>query len=69
MVTFNDCKDELLSSLPKDKSQRILIIGCGNSTLGYDLYKEGFTNIDNIDFADSVIKGMSSKYSSLSDPS
>lgn len=40
----------------------MLIIGCGNSSLGYDLWKEGFTNIDNIDYAESVIKRMKEKY-------
>lgn len=42
---------------------RILIIGCGNSSLGYDLWKEGYHNIDNIDYAESVIQRMKDKYS------
>ena len=42
---------------------RILIIGCGNSSLGFDLYKEGgFTNIDNIDYSDVVIERMTEKH-------
>jgi 2-polyprenyl-3-methyl-5-hydroxy-6-metoxy-1,4-benzoquinol methylase len=52
----------MLETLPDDKSLRILIIGCGNSSLGYDMYKEGFTNIDNIDYADTVIERMKEKY-------
>lgn len=40
-----------------------MIIGCGNSSLGYDLWKEGYTNIDNIDYAESVIQRMKDKYS------
>ena len=42
---------------------RILIIGCGNSSLGYDLWADGYHNIDNIDYAESVIQKMKDKYS------
>lgn len=44
-----------METLPADRSLRILIIGCGNSSLGFDMWKEGFTNIDNIDYAETVI--------------
>jgi hypothetical protein len=45
-----------------------LIIGCGNSSLGYDLSKEaGYSNIDNIDYSSVVIDKMKEKYSSISD--
>lgn len=42
---------------PKDT---ILITGCGNSSLGADLYNVGFTNITNIDVSEVVIKQMNS---------
>ena len=59
----------MLESLPSNKEVKILIIGCGNSSLGYDLYKEaGFTNIDNIDYSNVVIERMSAKYAENSDP-
>ena len=38
LVSFNDCKEQLLAALTPNKDARILIIGCGNSSLGYDLY-------------------------------
>ena len=41
---------------------RILLIGCGNSSLGFDMWKDGFTNIDCIDYAESVIERMNQKY-------
>ena len=47
---------------PLDKAARILLIGCGNSSLGFDMWKDGFTNIDCIDYAQSVIDKMNEKY-------
>ena len=78
LVSFSHCKTQLLqalfncedvSSISEDevtrlKSLRILLIGCGNSSLGYDLWKEGFTNVDCMDYADSVIQRMNEKYES-----
>ncbi len=45
----------------------MLIIGCGNSSLGFDLHSQGFTNLDNIDYAPSVIELMSHKHTDLQD--
>ena len=39
-------------------SDKILIVGCGNSRLSEGLYDAGFTNITNIDFSDIVIERM-----------
>eukprot|EP01031_Cornospumella_fuschlensis_P041435 gene41435-50560_t len=39
-------------------TDRILIVGCGNSSFSADIYDEGFHNIINIDFAESVIARM-----------
>jgi hypothetical protein len=35
--------------LPKGKSTRILMLGCGNSTLGEEMYDAGYHDIVNID--------------------
>ena len=40
------------------KTDRILVLGCGNSTLSERLYQRGFTDIDNIDFSEVVIEKM-----------
>lgn len=47
---------------PEEKE--ILIVGCGNSTLGCDMYDDGFHNITNIDISEVVINQMTDKYSS-----
>eukprot|EP01119_Soliformovum_irregulare_P025069 TRINITY_DN916_c0_g1_i1.p1 TRINITY_DN916_c0_g1~~TRINITY_DN916_c0_g1_i1.p1 ORF type:complete len:208 (-),score=39.41 TRINITY_DN916_c0_g1_i1:56-679(-) len=37
------------------KESKILIIGCGNSTMGEQMYKAGYTDITSIDFAKQAI--------------
>lgn len=49
-------------------SDKILVLGCGNSTFSEDLYDAGYHNIVNIDFSDTVIDNMERKYK-LSRPS
>jgi SAM-dependent methyltransferase len=47
---------------PRDKC-RVLILGCGNSTFGEDMLRDGWTGkIVNIDFSSTVIVQMKSKY-------
>ena len=46
-------------------SFEILVPGCGSSTLGSHLYKEGFTNITCIDTSKVVISQMTDLYSDL----
>ena len=69
-MSFNDCKEQLLAALSEDRNSRILIIGCGNSSLGFDLHTQaGYTNIDNIDYSGVLIDRMKDKHASMSDPS
>ncbi|KAG6550172.1 hypothetical protein Mapa_008129 [Marchantia paleacea] len=42
----------------KDSKEKVLIPGCGNSTLSADMYDAGFTDITNIDFSRVVISEM-----------
>jgi len=44
-----------------DKNARILMLGCGNSTLSEDMYDDGYKNITNIDFSPVVIESMSAR--------
>jgi len=41
---------------------KVLIVGCGNSTLGESMYDTGVVDITNIDFSDVVISQMEDKY-------
>ena len=43
------------------KSDRILMLGCGNSRLSEDMYNDGYRNITNIDFSPVVIENMTRK--------
>jgi len=40
------------------KTAKILMIGCGNSSLSCDLYQAGYKNITNIDISDEVVEQM-----------
>ncbi|XP_067934169.1 EEF1A lysine methyltransferase 4-like [Watersipora subatra] len=44
---------------------RILILGCGNSTLSENIYKSGCKHVTNIDYSVNVIRRMREKYCDL----
>ncbi|KAI0047848.1 S-adenosyl-L-methionine-dependent methyltransferase [Auriscalpium vulgare] len=45
-----------------DTSARILMLGCGNSTLSEDMYDDGYKNIVNIDYSGVVIEQMRARH-------
>ncbi|ETW06627.1 hypothetical protein H310_02822 [Aphanomyces invadans] len=61
LARYNDVATLLDQYVRTD--QRILIVGCGNSTFSVDLYEAGYTNIVNLDFSTVVIDRMRAKYS------
>lgn len=46
----------------KQWSDRVLIVGCGTSELGQDMFKEGFRHITNVDFSSVLIAQLKKKY-------
>ncbi|KAJ1844394.1 hypothetical protein LPJ73_005186 [Coemansia sp. RSA 2703] len=48
----------LFSKHIDSKDARILMLGCGNSTLSGDMYDDGYENIVNVDYSDVVIDQM-----------
>lgn len=56
LISFDKCKHQLLPHL--HTNDRILIVGCGNSTFSADLYDSGYHNIVNIDFSGVLIERM-----------
>lgn len=56
LLTYEQLQTHLIPLL--EVTEKILIVGCGNSRLSACLYDAGFTNITNIDFSDIVIKKM-----------
>ena len=60
---YHILKPHLLSLLQKYQNPKILILGCGNSKLSENLYKEGYKNIINIDFSKVCINQMQINYS------
>ncbi|OQR78729.1 methyltransferase protein 13-like [Tropilaelaps mercedesae] len=52
-------------SLYANPIKRTLIVGCGNSSLSYDLDTNGYKNVVSIDISDVAIKQMKEKYPEL----
>ena len=60
---FADFRHLLLPHLrPTDK---VLVLGCGNSSLPLDLWKEGYRNITSIDLSPAVIAKMEARSQAL----
>nr|VWO98231.1 Type III effector protein (Skwp 4) [Ganoderma boninense] len=57
---FKSYKDiaDIMRELIPDKSSRILMLGCGNSTLSQDMYEDGYKNIVNTDYSGILIDKM-----------
>jgi ubiquinone/menaquinone biosynthesis C-methylase UbiE len=55
---------KIISSFEFEKeSIKTLMLGCGNAEISFDMYVDGFRNIENIDISQVVITQMSEKYS------
>lgn len=59
---YEDFKAVLLKYIKPD--DRLLVVGCGSSTLSIDLYDDGFTNNTSIDISQVVIQKMIAEYTS-----
>jgi SAM-dependent methyltransferase len=59
LLTFKEVASQMTPLLKS--SDKILIVGCGNSNFSADLYDAGFTNVVNIDFSTIVIDNMREK--------
>ncbi|PWA03447.1 hypothetical protein BB558_000381 [Smittium angustum] len=55
--TYSEIKGLVNSAIP-NKQAKILMLGCGNSSLSEDMYNDGYHNIVNIDFSEVVITQM-----------
>ncbi|CAL1714250.1 unnamed protein product [Somion occarium] len=62
--TYADIAD-IIRELVPDKNARILMLGCGNSTLSEEMYDDGYKNIVNTDYSDILIKKMRHKHQQL----
>ncbi len=64
IIAPDDTGDSNDGNNENPEHKEILIVGCGNSALGCDMYDDGFQNITNIDISEVVINQMTDKYSS-----
>ena len=61
-VGWEDIKDVVGAYLSDDGSDKILVVGCGNSAVSKGLYDMGHTNVTSIDTSDFVIKKLREKF-------
>ncbi|KAF9508164.1 hypothetical protein BS47DRAFT_1303165 [Hydnum rufescens UP504] len=59
--TYAQIRDILLDVIPS-RSSKILILGCGNSSLSEDMYLDGFEDITNVDYSSVVISAMMKRH-------
>ncbi|KDQ18894.1 hypothetical protein BOTBODRAFT_63062 [Botryobasidium botryosum FD-172 SS1] len=55
--SYNQIASLIAKRIP-DKSSRILMLGCGNSTLSEEMWDDGYKNIVNIDYSSVCIENM-----------
>ncbi|KAI8905853.1 S-adenosyl-L-methionine-dependent methyltransferase [Gorgonomyces haynaldii] len=63
---WESLRNSMLELMPQ-KQALILHLGCGNSTLGPDLYKDGWQSIVNVDYAENVIEHMKTEYALMTE--
>ncbi|PKI82566.1 hypothetical protein MVES1_003895 [Malassezia vespertilionis] len=56
---------EIIHELVPQRSSRILMLGCGNSTLSKDMFDDGYTNIVNLDYSQVLIDKMRTRFRKL----
>lgn len=59
--TYDDLRP-LFDELLPDRSARILMLGCGNSTLSPSMHAAGYTKITNIDYSSNLIASLTRRY-------
>ncbi|THG95936.1 hypothetical protein EW026_g5790 [Hermanssonia centrifuga] len=52
----------IIRELIPDKDAKILMLGCGNSTLSEDMYDDGYKHIVNVDYSGILIEKMRKKH-------
>jgi EEF1A lysine methyltransferase 4 len=52
--------DEIIQ--PQGKNSKILMLGCGNSTLTSEMVADGYKNITNLDYSDVLIQKMKARF-------
>jgi EEF1A lysine methyltransferase 4 len=65
LLPYLQMRSIILARLHENTKSEILVVGCGNSRLSEELYRDGYQNITNIDFSPTVVRQMMEKYRDL----
>eukprot|EP00903_Cladosiphon_okamuranus_P015033 g13909.t1 len=60
LASYADIAEFLHDEIPREA--RVLIVGCGNSSLSADMYDDGYRNLVSTDFSEVVIEKMRAKH-------
>ncbi|XP_066295909.1 EEF1A lysine methyltransferase 4-like [Branchiostoma lanceolatum] len=60
---YDSFRDLVLRNVKK--TDKILMLGCGNSPLSADMYRDGFRHITNIDYSPACIRRMAHKHDNM----
>ena len=55
----------ILNKVLDDKTEEILLVGCGNAPFSPDMYDDGYTNLINTDLSDVCIRKQSVMYPNM----
>mmetsp|Transcript_110908 Transcript_110908/g.192289 ORF Transcript_110908/g.192289 Transcript_110908/m.192289 type:complete len:286 (+) Transcript_110908:111-968(+) len=61
-VRWEQLKESLTSILDPEKKPKILVLGCGTSTLSEEMYAEGFEDITNVDSCQELVEALREKH-------
>lgn len=60
--TYAELKDLFDEIIPSREKSKILMLGCGNSTLTSEMIADGYKNITNLDYSDILIQKMKARF-------
>lgn len=61
LASYSDVKAVVNAAVP-DRAARLLLVGCGTSTLAADLVDDGYRNVVSTDYSEVVVQRMRAKY-------
>lgn len=65
LASYADIRERLAALVP-DKAARILLVGCGNSSLPADMVADGYSNVIASDYSEVVVEKMAARQAAMS---
>ena len=59
--TYTELRHLVIDAQELQTTDRVLVVGCGNSDFSAELYDDGFKQVTNVDFEPSVVSSMAAR--------